>query len=134
MRYQAHPNFIRWVIFNGNRERVAFARCLGVVTITAGFMAALFLTLSRAGRWWRALAAIGWFIGVSTLFAAWKGMCVVRDIHPWQGYAGRWECSLKTADGAKPNLLGRSFTACITDIFNLGSSSPKKSKPEWSTS
>ncbi|KAI9887461.1 MAG: hypothetical protein M1823_000719 [Watsoniomyces obsoletus] len=76
LRQQAHPNFIRWTICNGNRPRVLFARGLGVTTIALGFLTAILLTLSSAGRGWRALAALGWFIGVATLAAAWKGMCV----------------------------------------------------------
>ncbi|KAH0538089.1 hypothetical protein FGG08_005301 [Glutinoglossum americanum] len=90
LRYQAHPNFIRWTICNGNRPRVIFARCLGVGGIIFGSVAALLLTLSRAGRGWRALAAIGWMIGFATLVAAWKGMCVVlhgmhhRHLRPWE--------------------------------------------------
>lgn len=78
LRYQAHPNFIRWVIYNGNHARVVFARGLGLGGIILGFVAAVLITLSHAGRGWRAMAAVGWFIGISTLFAAWKGMCVVR--------------------------------------------------------
>jgi len=42
------------------------------------------------GRGWRALAAILWVLGTSTLIAAWKGMCVVlhgmhhRHLRPWE--------------------------------------------------
>ncbi|KAI9888817.1 MAG: hypothetical protein M1814_006271 [Vezdaea aestivalis] len=90
LRCQAHPNFIRWTICNGNRPRVIFARGLGVSVIVFGFAAAVVLTLSNAGRGWRALAAIGWVMGVATLVAAWKGMCVVlhgmhhRHLRPWE--------------------------------------------------
>ena len=90
LRFQAHPNFIRWTICNGNRPRVIFARGLGIVTILLGFIAAILITLSNAGRGWRALAAIGWVIGIATLIAAWKGMCVVlhgmhhRHLRPWE--------------------------------------------------
>ncbi|KAI9804903.1 MAG: hypothetical protein M1833_006206 [Piccolia ochrophora] len=93
LRHQAHPNFIRWTICNGNRPRVIFARGLGVGTIALGFVAAILITLSGAGRGWRALAAIGWVIGVATLIAAWKGMCVVlhgmhhRHLRPWELFA-----------------------------------------------
>lgn len=74
LRQQAHPNFIRWSICNGNRARVVFARGLGVGTIALGFAAAVLLTLSSAGRGYRALAAIAWVIGIATLVAAYKGM------------------------------------------------------------
>ena len=77
LRHQAHPNFIRWTICNGNRPRVIFARGLGVGGIIGGLTAAVLITLSGAGRGWRILSAIGFLIGIATLIAAWKGMCVV---------------------------------------------------------
>lgn len=83
LRHQAHPNFIRWTICNGNRPRVLFARGLGVGGIMGGLIAAIIITLSSAGRGWRVLSAIGFVIGIATLIAAWKGMCVVSLIsHP----------------------------------------------------
>lgn len=87
LRHQAHPNFIRWTICNGNRPRVIFARGLGVGGIVAGLAIAIILTLSSAGRGWRALSAVALVIGVATLFAAHKGMCVVSH----------------------PNIVGRAF-------------------------
>lgn len=77
LRHQAHPNFIRWSICNGNRPRVIFARGLGIGGIVAGIIAGILITLSGAGRGWRVLSAAGFLIGISTLIAAWKGMCVV---------------------------------------------------------
>ena len=90
LRRQAHPNFIRWTICNGNRPRVIFARGLGVGGIIGGIIAAVLITLSNAGRGYRALSAIGFMIGIATLIAAWKGMCVVlhgmhhRHLRPWE--------------------------------------------------
>ena len=90
LRRQAHPNFIRWTICNGNRPRVVFARGLGIAGILFGFLADLLITLSRANRAWRVLPFLAWFIGISTLIAAWKGMCVVlhgmhhRHLRPWE--------------------------------------------------
>lgn len=90
LRRQAHPNFVRWSICNGNPARVFFARSLGVGLIVAGFAVALVLTLSSVGRGYRALAAIAWVLGISTLVAAYKGMCVVlhgmhhRHMRPWE--------------------------------------------------
>jgi len=55
-----------------------------------GFLAAIIITLSHAGRGWRVLASVGWVIGVATLMAGWKGMCVVlhgmhhRHLRPWE--------------------------------------------------
>ncbi|PVI06775.1 hypothetical protein DM02DRAFT_552255 [Periconia macrospinosa] len=93
LRCQAHPNFIRWTICNGNRPRVVFARGLGIGGIVGGLIAAVLITLSSAGRAWRVLSLIGFFIGISTLIAAWKGMCVVlhgmhhRHLRPWELFA-----------------------------------------------
>ena len=93
LRRQAHPNFIRWTICNGNRPRVIFARGLGVSGIVGGIIAAVLITLSDAGRGYRVLAAIGFLIGIATLIAAWKGMCVVlhgmhhRHLRPWELFA-----------------------------------------------
>ncbi|KAI0577804.1 RGS domain-containing protein [Pyrenophora tritici-repentis] len=90
LRCQAHPNFVRWTICNGNRARVIFARGLGLFGIAAGLIVAIILTLSSAGRAWRIISMIGFFIGISTLIAAWKGMCVVlhgmhhRHVRPWE--------------------------------------------------
>ncbi|KAI0384356.1 hypothetical protein F5Y04DRAFT_293292 [Hypomontagnella monticulosa] len=90
LRRQAHPNFVRWSICNGNPARVTFARGLGVSLILLATAGAVLLTLSRAGRGWRALFAVGWVLGVATLVAAAKGMCVVlhglhhRHVRPWE--------------------------------------------------
>ncbi|KXJ93766.1 hypothetical protein Micbo1qcDRAFT_201723 [Microdochium bolleyi] len=97
LRRQAHPNFIRWTICNGNPARVFFARGLGVGTILLSLVAALLITLSRAGRGYRAIPAIGFVIGIATLIAAWKGMCVVlhgmhhRHVRPWELFAEQHE-------------------------------------------
>ena len=92
LRHQAHPNFIRFSICNGNRARVIFARGLGLGGIVAGIVAGILLTLSSAGRGWRALSAVGLLIGVSTLIAAWKGMCVVScQLRSHVGALAGWE-------------------------------------------
>ena len=82
LRRQAHPNFIRWAICNGNRPRVLFARGLGVFLIVGAVVADIVITLSWAGRGWRVLPLILLVLGFSTLIAAWKGMCVVRPPPP----------------------------------------------------
>jgi len=93
LRKQAHPNFIRWSICNGNRPRVVFARGLGIFFIVVGFVADLILTLSSAPRAWRVLPLFAWAMGISTLIAAIKGMCVVlhglhhRHLRPWELFA-----------------------------------------------
>ena len=93
LRRQAHPNFVRWTICNGNRPRVVFARGLGISLILGGFLADLLITLSSASRPWRIFPFLSWFIGIATLIAAWKGMCVVlhgmhhRHLRPWELFA-----------------------------------------------
>lgn len=93
LRKQAHPNFIRWTICNGNRPRVIFARGLGIFCITVALIADVLITLSSAGRGYRVIPIIGWLMGISTLIAAWKGMCVVlhgmhhRHLRPWELFA-----------------------------------------------
>lgn len=90
LRGQSHPNFIRWSICNGNQPRVFFVRTMGVSNTLFGFVIAILLTLSGVSRWWRILAAIEWFIGLSTLIAAYKGLCVIlhathmRTLKPWE--------------------------------------------------
>ncbi|KAI0423090.1 hypothetical protein F5X98DRAFT_360187 [Xylaria grammica] len=90
LRRQAHPNFVRWSICNGNPARVTFARGLGVGTILVATAGSIILTLSKAGRGWRAPFAILWVLGIATLVTAAKGMCVVlhglhhRHVRPWE--------------------------------------------------
>ncbi|KAK1780498.1 hypothetical protein QBC45DRAFT_431571 [Copromyces sp. CBS 386.78] len=117
LRRQAHPNFIRWSICNGNPARVFFARGLGIALILLSTVIALVLTLSKAGRGYRALAAIGWVLGISTLIAAYKGMCVVlhglhhRHIRPWELFMAEEEA------GEEGTQAKRSF-----DSFGSGNS------------
>lgn len=90
LRRQAHPNFIRWTICNGNPARVTFARGLGAGSILLAAVGSVALTLSGAPRGWRALFAALWVFGIATLVTAVKGMCVVlhglhhRHVRPWE--------------------------------------------------
>ncbi|TGO28567.1 hypothetical protein BPAE_0026g00570 [Botrytis paeoniae] len=90
LRHQAHPNFIRWSICNGNKQRQVFAKGLGVALIIFGFLYAILTTLSNMSRGWRAFSALFWILGISTLYAAFRGMCVVlhglhhRHLRPWE--------------------------------------------------
>jgi hypothetical protein len=94
LRNQSHPNFIRWTICNGNRPRVIFARGLGVFLIFAAIVMGVLLCLSKAGRAWRVMCLLLFTLGISTLIAAWKGMCVVlhglhhRHLRPWELFDG----------------------------------------------
>jgi hypothetical protein len=91
LRGQLHPNFIRWSICNGNKPKIFFVRVMGVSHIFLGIFIALILTLSHASRWYRILPAPVTFIGVSTMVAAYKGLCIVllssgraRNLKPWE--------------------------------------------------
>ncbi|GAP90200.1 putative regulator of G protein signaling superfamily [Rosellinia necatrix] len=116
LRRQAHPNFLRWAIRNGNPARVTFARGLGAgAMLLAAAAETALLVLSMAAtaplppmgesddgdrgrdavlsRGWRALPAPLWIFGIATLIAAAKGMCVVlhgrhhRHVRPWELFA-----------------------------------------------
>ncbi|KAF3765096.1 hypothetical protein M406DRAFT_292381 [Cryphonectria parasitica EP155] len=90
LRMQAHPNFIRWSICNGNPARVFFANFLGAFLIVGSLVAYILLCLSSVPRGYRAIPAVGMVLGVSTQCAALKGMCVVlhgmhhRHVRPWE--------------------------------------------------
>jgi hypothetical protein len=64
-----------------------------VGSILLATVGAIILTLSHAGRGWRALFAILWVVGIATLITAIKGMCVVlhglhhRHVRPWELFA-----------------------------------------------
>ncbi|KAF9639514.1 Regulator of G protein signaling superfamily [Lasiodiplodia theobromae] len=100
LRCQSHPHFIRWTICNGNRPRVVFARGLGIFTIIGGILMGILMTLSNMPRGYRALSAIPLVIGISTMIAAYKGMCVVlhgmhhRHLRPWELFASDDEPTL----------------------------------------
>lgn len=110
LRHQAHPNFVRWAICNGNRPRVLFAHGLGIAGILGGLITAILITLSSAGRGWRVISAIGFLIGISTLIAAWKGVCVVSNV----------PCNLVHATTKNPSH--RFYTDCTIVTSDLGSS------------
>jgi hypothetical protein len=90
LRGQSHPNFIRWSICNGNRPRVFFVRTMGISNTLFGFVIAVLLTLSKVSRWWRIFAGLQWFLGITTLVAAYKGLCIImhsthaRNLRPWE--------------------------------------------------
>ncbi|KAK3614936.1 hypothetical protein LTR56_026916 [Elasticomyces elasticus] len=118
LRKQAHPNFVRWTICNGNRPRVIFARGLGVAGIVGGLVADLLITLSHASRPWRVIPFLGWFIGIATLIAAWKGMCVVlhglhhRHLRPWELFSDEPEVTAN-----EKRVSEDTFTSQTTNSF-----------------
>ncbi|KAI4196272.1 MAG: hypothetical protein LQ350_006643 [Teloschistes chrysophthalmus] len=90
LRNESHPNFIRWSICNGNKPWTIFLRTFAVCNIAIGFAIAILLTLSRASRWYRILAALEWWFGITNLIAAYQGLCVLllrrhtREVRPWE--------------------------------------------------
>ncbi|KAJ2897554.1 hypothetical protein MKZ38_004626 [Zalerion maritima] len=112
LRGQAHPNFVRWSICNGNPARVFFARFLGVFLIVGATLAAILLALSDVARAYRAVCAVGWVLGIATLIAAWKGMCVVlhgmhhRHIRPWELFT---DCDSESGNKEKTRGSFESF-------------------------
>ena len=90
LRHEAHPNFIRWSICNGNIPRTFFLQGLAILNITIGFLIAVLFTLSSASRWFRIIAAVGWWLGITNMIAAYQGLCILlhrqhtRNIRPWE--------------------------------------------------
>lgn len=115
LRLQAHPNFVRWSICNGNEARVTFANCLGAITILCSLLAYVLITLSSAPRGYRAIPAVGILVGVSTQVAALKGMCVVlhglhhRHLRPWELFVDEEEALGEVSGAGKPGGVKGSF-------------------------
>lgn len=110
LRRQAHPNFVRWTICNGNRPRVVFARGLGISLILVGVIAEILITVSSASRAWNVLPILAFMIGISTLIAAWKGMCVVlhglhhRHLRPWEMFVDAEDAELDEKQSSMDSL------------------------------
>jgi hypothetical protein len=108
----SHPNFIRYMICNGNPPRVWFAHTLGAVTIVLGLIEAAFCIGYGLHRVWRLFSLPLFLIGASTSAAACYGMCVVlhglhhRQLKPWElfrdaesgEYAADKKCKLRIFD------------------------------------
>lgn len=75
---------------------------MGVTNIVFGFIIAIVLTLSRASRWWRIFAAIEWFMGISTMVAAYKGLCIIMH-HSHARNLRPWEQDIDSEHGSKPH-------------------------------
>ena len=141
LRCQAHPNFIRWTICNGNRPRVLFARGLGIGGIIGGIITGLLITLSGAGRGWRVLSLILFFIGISTLIAAIKGMCVVlhgmhhRHLRPWELFSDAEDESVEmraTSDDKNSfSVSGKSSNSTSYESLESESSSNSYEDEPW---
>ncbi|KAL8903690.1 MAG: hypothetical protein Q9207_003759 [Kuettlingeria erythrocarpa] len=113
LRNQSHPNFVRWSICNGNKPWTLFLRTFAVCNIAAGFIIAILLTLSRASRWFRILAALLWWFGITNLIAAYQGLCVLllrrhtREVRPWEtdGYGRNYALADEETDLRHSKIL-----------------------------
>ncbi|KAK7756655.1 hypothetical protein SLS62_001492 [Diatrype stigma] len=153
LRRQAHPNFVRWSICNANPARVAFARGLGGFLVAAGTAAAVVLTLGggddgRKGagtggvaRGYRAIGAVGWVLGIATLVAAWKGMCVVlhgmhhRHVRPWElfqdGVGGGENSSSSSNEDDGSKKYGSSSSSSSSSFDSFGPSNRGYEDEPW---
>lgn len=92
LRYQLHPNFIRWSICNTNRPRVLAVRNSGIAHVALGLTMAVLLTLSGVSRWWRLFILPLFLVGFSISMAAHQGLCVIihsshnRALRPWEQF------------------------------------------------
>jgi hypothetical protein len=91
LRNQSHPNFVRWTICNGNRPKVLFVRGMGTFFSTIAIALTITLCLSHLSRWWRIFVFIPYFMGITILTAAYKGLCILlhhngnmRGVRPWE--------------------------------------------------
>ena len=93
LKHQAHPNFIRWTICNGNKPRQMFAHGLGMSGVVVGLAIMAPLVASGFSRAWRVFGALPILFGIATSLAAWKGLCVIlygqhhRHLRPWELFA-----------------------------------------------
>jgi hypothetical protein len=111
LRGQSHPNFVRWAIGNGTRPHTIFGRVLGAVVTLLGIATAVTLTLSSAPRWYRALAAIPFALGVFFVIGTRSGLCPLlyvlghaRELQPWEMRSG----TSSPSAGSKITLFGSS--------------------------
>lgn len=77
LRYQAHPNFIRWTVSNSNSPRNTAIRGSAIGGIALGLVAAILITLSSAAPAWRAMSAILLSVGFMNAIANTRDTCMV---------------------------------------------------------
>ena len=77
LRYQAHPNFIRWTVGNANRPRNIAIRGLAIGGTVLGLIVAILLTLSSVAPGWRAMSAILMSVGLTNAVANTRDTCMV---------------------------------------------------------
>ncbi|OCK82249.1 hypothetical protein K432DRAFT_324605 [Lepidopterella palustris CBS 459.81] len=144
LRNQAHPNFIRWTICNGNQPRVVFVRTMGILNTFLGLLTLLLITLSKASRWWRILGAMELWLGLMTLIAAFKGLCMIlhynhgRVLQPWEDFdiepesdpnnSNPGSYNMKPKDGDETTLASSFWSqrSSRLDAFGIGNAFDKE--------
>ncbi|KAL2069256.1 hypothetical protein VTL71DRAFT_15594 [Oculimacula yallundae] len=90
LRNDSYPKFLQLATPNMNRIRQKFAYTMGYLCITLGIFYASIMSLTRARREWRLFGVPLVVLGVATLFAARRGMCLVLhsfghyQVKPWE--------------------------------------------------
>jgi len=90
LRGAPFESFRQTVVRNANRDRIRFAKALGIMLLYLGILTNVFLLLSNAPRPYRALPSILYILGTSCLICACKGICVLlhnrkrRQLRPWE--------------------------------------------------
>jgi hypothetical protein len=110
----SHRNFIRLGVKNGTFETLCMVTIVGMLFTTLGLLTMLLIafdspSIHHSVRWRGLAAAPFWFIGVSFLFAGWRGSCFLlllfsrRQELPWE----RVDSLEKGAAAKRPNALVR---------------------------
>lgn len=81
-------------------------RFLGLLTTTLGVALAILLVLSSYNRYYRFLPSIFWYFGITTLVAAYKGLCVVLHYGGHGRMRRKWEVE-RDGEGERDNFDGR---------------------------
>ncbi|EXJ91194.1 hypothetical protein A1O1_04303 [Capronia coronata CBS 617.96] len=110
----SHRNFIRLGVKNGTFETLCMVTIVGILFTTLGLLTMLLLafaspSIHHSVRWRGIAAAPFWFVGVSFLFAGWRGSCFLlllfsrRQELPWE----RVDSLEQGATPKRPNALVR---------------------------
>ena len=92
LRNDSYPKFLQLATPNMNRIRQQFAYSMGYLCIVLGIAYAGVISMSKAEREWRLFAIPLVVLGVATLYAARRGMCLVLhslahyQVKPWEVY------------------------------------------------
>ncbi|KAH7409568.1 hypothetical protein BKA64DRAFT_571443 [Cadophora sp. MPI-SDFR-AT-0126] len=92
LRNDSYPKFLQLATPNMNRIRQQFAYSMGYLCILIGVAYAGVMSMSKAEREWRLFAIPLIVLGVATLYAARRGMCLVLhslghyQVKPWEVY------------------------------------------------